>query len=60
MLVEIKSSRFFAGFFHKLLLGQEPMLVQIKRSRLFAGFFSKVVTRSRTNACLDQALKTLC
>jgi hypothetical protein len=36
------------------------MLVQIKRSRLFAGLFSEVVARSRTKACLDQGLKTLC
>jgi hypothetical protein len=35
------------------------MLVQIKGSRLFAGFFSEVLARSRTNACLDQGLKTL-
>jgi hypothetical protein len=47
-------------FFHKLLLGREPMLVQIKGSRLFAGFFSKVFARSITNVCLYQVFKTLC
>jgi hypothetical protein len=39
MLVPIKGSRLFAGFFEKFLLGQEPMLVRIKGSRLFASFF---------------------
>jgi hypothetical protein len=34
------------------------MLV-IKRSRLFAGLFSEVVARSKTNACLDQVVKTI-
>jgi len=78
MLVEIKCSRIFAGFFskvvarsitnvcpdqklqdsllvffHKLLLGREPMLVQTKGSRLFTGFFSEVVARSITNVCLN-------
>jgi hypothetical protein len=36
------------------------MLVQIKWSRLFAGFFSEVVAKSRTNACPDQVVKTVC
>jgi hypothetical protein len=36
------------------------MFVQIKRSRLCVGFFSKIVARLRTNACLDQAVKTVC
>jgi hypothetical protein len=57
MLVPIKGSRLFAGFFEKFLLGQEPMLVRIKGSRLFAGFFLEVFVRSRTNACPHQGLK---
>jgi hypothetical protein len=36
------------------------MLVQIKGSRFFTHFLLEVVARSRTNACPNQVLKTLC
>jgi hypothetical protein len=61
MLVEIKGSRLFAGFFSKVVARSITNACPDQGLKILCWFFiSEVVARSGTNVCLDQGLKTFC
>jgi hypothetical protein len=61
MLVQIKGSRLFAGYFLEVFARSRTNACPDQRLKtFFLVFFIEVLARSRTNACPNQGLKIVC
>jgi len=60
MLVQIKGSRLFAGFFSEVVARSKTNACLDQGLKILCSFFLEVVARSVTNACPNQVLKTFC